>query len=309
MTDTKFGLMLAIFGDTASRKTFDRIGTVAETAGFDTVYAGDHVTFPEEMPDTYPFSRDGSPPPFFGPKQDIYDVFEVLSYLVAATDDLAVGTNACIVPYRRPAVLARNVLTLHALADGDFEFGVAPGWLRTEFEVLDVSFEDRGALTDEFLDLFTRAIETPELSFEGPFHSFQRTSFYPQPEDGGPRIWVGGKSGATIRRTAEYADGWSAYWDRPDDVATFRERLLTAWEDYDRAGTPDISVTRPVHVGTDTDLDTSRPLVGEPETIQADLEAYQEAGLTQFIVDFYAASVDAQAEQLRRFGDDVLPYV
>lgn len=304
-SEVEFGVMLSTFGDHASPEAFRRVATAAEDAGFDAVWAGDHISFPEEIPDAYPFSPSGESP--FHISQDAYDVFGILSHLAAVTDSVDLGTNTCIVPYRHPVVLARNALTVEALSDGRLDFGVAPGWMETEFEVLDVPFEERGSRTDEFLELFTRACEAGELAFEGPHHSFQRTGFHPIPDEPDrPKIWVGGRSGAAFRRVAQFGEGWTIFWDRPDDVAAARSRIMNAWSDFEREGDPEIAVVRATDVGPDPDRDPSKPLVGEPAAVAADVEAYAEAGTTRVVIDFYTTDIDEQVEQVRRFADGVI---
>jgi probable F420-dependent oxidoreductase len=303
-SEMDFGVMLSTFGDHASPEAFRRVATAAEGAGFDSVWAGDHVSLPAEIPDEYPFSPSGESP--FHVSQDTYDVFGVLSHLAAVTDTVDLGTNTCIVPYRHPVVLARNALTVEALSDGRFDFGVAPGWMETEFEVLDVPFEERGSRTDEFLEMFTRACEEGEISFDGPHHSFQETGFHPTPDDDGPTIWLGGKSGAAFRRTAQFGDGWTIFWDRPDAIAAGRERLMNAWTDFEREGDPEVAVIRATEVGDDTERDPEKPLVGEPEKIVEDIEAYADAGTTRVVIDFYTTDIDEQIEQVERFGDGVV---
>lgn len=280
-----------------------RLSRTAEESGLDAVVAGDHIAYPEEIPSDYEYSESGEPP--FDTTTPIFDVFQLFTHLAAITDEITLGTNICSVPYRHPIHLAKSCLTTHALSEGRFELGVAPGWLWSEFEALGVPFEERGARTDEFLELFERVREEEVTGFDGEFHSFDPVGFYPNPDPEIP-VLVGGKSGASIRRTAEYGDGWTSIWDKPDDVREVRERIMNAWTDFEREGEPDIVVTRPIHVGTDTKMDTDRFFVGEAESIVEDLEAYADAGATRINVDFYTTDVDVQTEQLERVGDRVI---
>lgn len=302
-SEPEFGVMLSTFGDHASPQAFRRMAKTAEYEGFDAVWAGDHISFPADIPEEYPFSPTGESP--FDISLDTYDVFAVLSHLAAVTDDVDLGTNTCIVPYRHPIVLTRNALTTEHLSDGRFDFGVAPGWMRTEFEVLDVPFEERGSRTDEFLTIFDRARTEGEFAFEGPHHSFQETGFHPTPDKGRPRMWIGGKSGASFRRVAEFGDGWTIFWDRPNEIAAARERIMNAWTDYDRDGEPEIAVIRALHVGEDTDRDSL--FTGAPNGIVESIEAYAEAGVTRVVFDFYTTDIDEQVEQVERFADRVMP--
>ncbi|ADB63230.1 Luciferase-like, subgroup (plasmid) [Haloterrigena turkmenica DSM 5511] len=305
-SDLEFGVMLSAtsndygIADEERPEIFRRTATAVEENGFDVLVAGDHIAYPDEIPSDYEFSQSGEPP--FDSDTSVYDVFQVLSHLAAITDDIALGTNVCAAPYRHPITLTKHVLTLESLSGGRADLGVAPGWLHTEFEALGVPFEERGSRTDEFLDIFRRACEEERLSYDGDHASFDTVGFHPSPSREIP-VWIGGHSGATFRRIAEYGNGWTTLWDRPDDVEQARDRILNAWTDYDRDGEPEIAVLRPVNVGGDGD----RILSGSADEIIDDLESYAAAGATRVIVDFYTTDVDEQLEQIRRLGEDVLP--
>lgn len=302
-SEPSIGVFLVTFGGPASPEAFARLAGAADGV-VETLCVGDHVTLPAEIPDEYPFSPTGESP--FSASQDAYDAFQVLSYLAGRTDDVRLGTNTAIAPYRHPVALAKQALTLDALTGGRFEFGLAPGWMRTEFEVLDVPFEERGTRTDEFLDLFDRVCGEGELSFEGPHHAFQKTGFHPRPvQEGGPPIWVGGRSGATFRRVGEHGTGWTIFPDGPAQVRSDVERLERAWAAHDRPGDPAVAVTLtdyPVHVGDGR-------IEGDREALVDRLGAYVDAGATRLFVMPQAVADDAEGclQFLEWVVDDVAP--
>lgn len=303
-TDPELGLFLVTFGGPADPETFRRLGTAADEQGLAALCVGDHVALPAEIPDEYPFSPTGESP--FHVEQDAYDAFQVLSFLASVTEDVRLGTNTAIVPYRHPVTLTKHALTLDALSEGRFEFGVAPGWMRTEFEVLDVPFEERGSRTDEFLDLFERACTEDRLSFDGPHHSFQEAGFHPRPvQEGGPPLWIGGLSGAAFRRVGEYGAGWTIFPESPDQVRSAVERVRAAWEDYDRAGDPGVAVTLNEYgVGVE-----DGEVTGDPEAFVDRLRAYVDAGATRVYVMPQAASrtTDDGVAFLEWVADEVAP--
>lgn len=151
-----------------------------------------------------------------------------LAYVAAITDDIAVRTNTCLPPLRHPVLLTKTALTLEAPSGGWGDAEVAPGWMENEFEVLDVPFEERSARTDKFLRLFDRARTKGVLAFEGEYYSFQETGIFPQSERGRLKIWVGSGSTNAFRRLAEFGDGWTTLWARPESVASQHVRLLRA---------------------------------------------------------------------------------
>jgi len=65
----------------------------------------------------------------------------------------------------------------------------------------------------------------------------------------------------------------------PQAIWSAQSELQAIWNDFNRDGTPGIAVTRSLYLNADTKRDTSRPMVGAPESIVADIEAYLEAGV------------------------------
>jgi len=308
MTDSlEFGIMLSAtsnaYGipDAKLPAVFRRSARTAEANGFDVVVAGDHVVYPDTIPSDYEYSSSGEPP--FNTDTSVYDVFQVLSHLAAVTDDIDLGTNVVAAPYRHPLVLTKNILSLDSLSAGRVDLGVAPGWLATEFDALDVPFAERGARTDEFLEIFELARENATASYEGEFHQFDAVGFHPRPAHDIP-VWIGGKSGAAIRRVGQFGTGWTTLWDHPSDVADTRKRIMQAWTDFNRTGDPEIAVLRPVNL--DAGADPDRLLSGGPESIIEDIESYREAGVTRLIVDFFTTDVDEQVALMNRFGDEII---
>jgi len=300
-----FGVVLPTIGPSISPDAQRRLLTTAADVGFDSAWVGDHVALPADVPAEYPFSKDGKPPEIIDISSDLYESLTTLSHLSAVTERLSFGTYACIAPLRNPVVLTKQVLTLQAVSDGRFHFGVTPGWLRTEYESVGVPYEERGTRTDEFLEMFRRACEEGAFAFEGTHHSFPETGFFPQPDER-PPVWIAGVSGASFRRLAEYGDGWLTMWDRPSDIAAQRKRIMNAWTDYDRDGDPRIALYRPMRP---TDEDSDRPLIGTPRSIADDIRAYADAGVTHIVVTPFVNNLDEQVAELEMFGSEVLSLV
>ncbi|MFP4625648.1 MAG: TIGR03619 family F420-dependent LLM class oxidoreductase [Natronomonas sp.] len=303
--DLEFGAFLVTFGTDVTPDSFARAAREAERVGFDAVCVGDHIALPANIPETYPFSKSGRSP--FDIGQNVYEAFQVLSFIAAETDELALATNTTIVPYRHPVELVRHVLTLDSLSNGRFELGAAPGWLSTEFDVLDVPFEDRGPLTDEFLAIFDRALGESEFGFDGTYHDFERIGFYPRPVDDGPTVWIGGDSGAAIRRVAEFGDGWTIFPESPAAVTDGLERIQRAWADFERAGDPDVSVALP---RLEFGMEDGSPMGDEAELVEH-LAEYADAGATRIYIfpqEMAATSAD-QAALFEYFADEIAPLI
>jgi probable F420-dependent oxidoreductase len=306
LSSIEFMPTIRTFGPHASPTAFREVAQAAEAEGFAGVTVGEHVTFPERISES-PFSESGDAPDHFDSSEQAYTALEVLSYLVALTEDLTLAMSMSLPSLHNPVEFTKEVFTVDALSAGRVDLGVAPGWLETEFEVLDVPFSERGARLDDFLQIFTKACSTPEFAYSGKTYSFQKTGFHPIPErDGGPPVWIGGTSGASLRRTAEFGEGFVVVWERPDEIADLRDRVMNAWRDFDRDGEPGIGVSRPFYVASPDESAPDRPFMGEPASIVADIEAFHDVGVTRFDLAFPTGDPAGQVEQLERFSDGVL---
>ena len=134
----------------------------------------------------------------------------MLAFLAGQTSRIGLGTSVMIVPHRNPLVAAKSIATLDVLSGGRVILGVGVGWLREEFEVLDLPpFDERGAVTDEYLRAFIELWTSDNPSFHGKYVQFDDISFLPKPvQKPHPPIWIGGESRPAIRRAAQLGNGW-----------------------------------------------------------------------------------------------------
>ncbi len=298
--------VLQTVGREVSSSDIERTTVLAEEHGFDALVVGDHVALPVEASDTYPWTPEGAVPSLYDADSECYDAFEVLSYAAGMTDDVRLATNVCVAPLRHPVVLTKLALTLDALSGGRVELGVSVGWLREEYEVLGVPYDERGARTDEFLELFELAQTNDRFAFDGEFHSFPETGFRPRPaSSGSPSVWIGGTSGAALRRLGRFGDGLVTVWERPSEVRELKERMQRAWTDYEREGTPALSVMRPASIDPATDSD--RPLFGSADDVIEDVYRYADAGATRLVLDFLTMPAQETHRQLELFGELIIP--
>lgn len=300
----QFGYAIPGYGTYERPDAWKEIGRVAEESGFDTLWTGSHITIPEDIDyEEYQFGV----PDWADISNPSLDVFEKFSYIAASTEDIHMATNICIAPLYHPILLMKKALTVSVLSDGRFELGVGSGWLRSEFEVLDAPYKTRGPHTDEFLELFHQVFEDEgETSFGGEHINFRKTGFHPVPGEK-PKVWIGGTSGAALRRTAEFGDGWTVVEYSASEVGDMRDRLMNAWTDYDREGAPEISARCRVHVGDGGEGMPEGAATGDPDSVIDSLEAYADAGTTELVVATGTDSLEEELEQIQRIGDEVIP--
>ena len=98
-------------------------------------------------------------------------------------------------------------------------FGTGIGWIREEFEVLDVPWEQRGARMDECIAVIRRLWSEERVEHRGRFYTFDEVGFQPKPVNGSIPVLVGGEAPAALRRAARIGDGWVGLTETPESAA------------------------------------------------------------------------------------------
>ena len=186
------------------------LGDEAERRGFDGGWCNEHP-IPAHEPDyEWPPGR-----PWKLVKWSYvpsYGVQTTLAYIAGRTKRVRLGCSVHPMPYYNPIMLAKSIATLDQLSDGRAILGTAVGWNRQEMEALGFNdFEERGAYTDESIEVI-RTLWTEKVpSFKGRWTNFGEVDFEPKPvQKPHPPIWIGGESKPTIRRVAKYGVGLAA---------------------------------------------------------------------------------------------------
>ena len=227
----KFGLAFAssvgIEGDVALE-----ICRAAEQLGFESVWGGEHVVLPTVIESAYPYSADGKIPAL--PDTPIPDPLIWLAFVAAAAPTLRLGTCILIVPQRNPLVLAKEIATLDRLSGGRVELGIGVGWLREEFEALDVPWDRRGARNDEYIAAMRALWAGPHAEFHGEFVDFAPVTCSPRPVQPSIPILVGGDTPTALRRAARIADGYFPGEGNPAKLGALIANLRVVAEQHDR---------------------------------------------------------------------------
>ena len=133
-----------------------------------------------------------------------------LAMAASATRRLRLHTNVYVLPYRNPFLAAKALASVDVLSGGRLILGVAAGYLRPEFAALGVDFESRGAALDASLETIRRVWTETSIAGEGDGWRARSVTALPQPASP-PPVWVGGNSGAALRRAVRLGQGWSPF--------------------------------------------------------------------------------------------------
>jgi len=221
----RIGVSLPNVGIDHGKETLLPVAEAAERLGFDSVWAAHHVVLPYERESRYPYQRSGTEVAMT-PGMQWLDPIVTLSAIAAVSERVRLGTSVFVLPYRDPVTLAAELAALDVLSEGRLVLGVGVGWMREEFEAIGIPAAERGARTDEHLQVMKTLWSEDPASFEGRFTRFENVVLATTPRtEGGPPIWIGGNTDAALRRALRFGSGWHGFEVFPEEIADLRERL------------------------------------------------------------------------------------
>jgi probable F420-dependent oxidoreductase len=196
------------------------------------------------------------------------DAFVLFGFLAGVCPSVGFSTEVMILAQRQAVLVAKQAASLATLCGERFRFGIGIGWNPVEFRGLGMDFTNRGARSEEQVQVMQALWAQDHVAFKGRWHEIDDAGINPRPPSGRVPLWFGGHAQATIRRLAKYGDGWM-YLNHPAGEEALRDfdALRNAWATEGRRGEPGLSVR--VSAGS-----------GTPDDWRQTVEFWQRAGVT-----------------------------
>jgi probable F420-dependent oxidoreductase len=256
----KFGLFAINYGTCADPEIAIRVAQHAETAGFESVWTGEHLVLPDPQPANFTFP----------PTLPLLDTVVALSLVAANTSAITLGSGIIVLPLRNPVVLAKELASLDVVSGGRLVVGVGAGYVAAEFDAVGVSMTERGRRMDDAIDAMRALWSMDHPRHDGPFVSFTGVDAHPRPvQRPGPSIVIGGESPGALRRAIIRGNGWYGFNIDPPLARQCVDALATLASQHERPpelGELELTITP---VGT---LD--RPIV----------EYYEQLGIDRLVL-------------------------
>lgn len=238
---------------------FDRGTASAQIAhaphpGYHKLFAPDHLTLGLIMPlETYPnapaptmeghlamakkadesgfsalWMRDV---PLYDPNYgDVGQIFDPLIYIAALatiTHSIALGTAGIVLPFREPAILAKQVASLDHLSGGRMMLGLSSGDRPSEYPFFGIDFETRGDRFRDGYGIFRALTDQKFPIFESPRFGTARgyLDLIPKPPHGRTPSIAIGRSQQSIEWIAKHMDGFIT----PAPPADLLPSLVSEW--------------------------------------------------------------------------------
>ncbi len=251
-----------------------RIARAADALGYDHLTCSEHVAVPVDVAATR-----GS---------RYWDPLATLGYLAAVTERIRLAVSVVVLGYHHPLAIVKRYGTLDQVSGGRLVLGVGVGSLAEEFELLGASFSDRGDRADESLRVLRATLSTERSSYHGPYHEWSDMIVEPCAVQARVPLWVGGRSGRSLRRAVALGDGWAPFGLSVPQIGALLDaaRATTAWTERARPLDVILQSQRAFDPG------------GSPEATAAEVEALCSAGATGLALRFVHHSPDHYIEQL-----------
>ncbi|PZG01221.1 LLM class flavin-dependent oxidoreductase [Micromonospora endophytica] len=165
----------------------------------------------------------------------------VLSAVAAATHRIRLVTSVLLAPLHTNHLLfAKSILTLdHIAGPHRLQLGLAAGFRQDDFTTSGVEYTRRGAQLDALVGVLHDAFN-------------DRAGInLPPATPGGPPLFFGGTSAASIRRVATRGTGWLAGTASVKDLIEFVPRLSDAWTAHGRVDSPRVVTAAMFAIGPD----------------------------------------------------------
>jgi probable F420-dependent oxidoreductase len=278
----EIGLNLPVAHPSVTPEILRAVAVAAEAKGFVELYLGEHVVLFDKPTDDYPSSKDGEA--FFPASAPLPDPLVTHAFIAACTTRVRLATGVMLLPQRNPVYTAKHVATLDWLSGGRFDCCFGLGWSTEEFEACDVPWAERGARAEDYIGVMRSLWSDPVSSYSGRFYNLKPCRQYPKPaQRPHPPLWFGGWTDAALSRAARLGDGWYGFDLAADAAAERIAQLRTLLAEQGRA-----SDSVKISIGG-----YSR----QPQTL-AELRAYRDAGVEQFVFSLTEAEPGRMLEQL-----------
>lgn len=206
-------LFLPPFDAMADPRHLAVIGVAAEQAGWDGIFLWDHLLYSE-------------------PVRDILDPWICLAAIAASTERIQLGPMVTPLARRRPAVVARQAVTLDHLSGGRLILGFGLGDDGRAGELARFGEQTdpvaRAQALDEALSVTTALISGDEVRHAGPWYVADQVRFLPPPvRPGGIPVWIGGRypRRAPLRRAVRYDGVFTIDFSSPAELSQWTAEI------------------------------------------------------------------------------------
>jgi probable F420-dependent oxidoreductase len=284
----KLGVALPIVDIGGEPAPLREFAQAAEAIGYHGIAAPDHVLGVNiESRPGWTQSRARS--------TDLYhDPFVLFGFLAGCTGFGDFSTQVLILAQRQTVLVAKQAACLDVLSGGRFRLGIGVGWNEVEFVGLNQNFRNRGRRSEEQVAVMRALWAEPHVAFNGRWHTIADAGINPRPEGRKIPLWYGGHADVTLRRCAQWGDGWMPLAYPPGDEA--QAAIITLRRYAEEAGRD------PAAIGIDTRVSAG---AGDEAQWREEVRLWKSLGATHLTLANYYEGGHIHRIAGRSLGDHI----
>jgi alkanesulfonate monooxygenase SsuD/methylene tetrahydromethanopterin reductase-like flavin-dependent oxidoreductase (luciferase family) len=231
---------------------------------------------------------------FADPAAPWYEGWTLLAALATQTKTIRIGILSAT-PWRNPAFLSRQAMTVDHISNGRLDLGLgagAPGDVDISYAMTgtpDYPPKERVDRFREIVEIVDQLLRNPETTYTGQYYQIKGTIINPLPiQKPRPPLMIGGNGPRMLKIAARYADTWNTFGgiqikSFEEMLALTRERNLRLDRYCAEFERDPATLRRSVLIYTHEEYQKIYSIPGAFEEI---VKRYQEIGITE-IVFFY----------------------
>src|SRR5882757_747873 len=169
---------------------------IAQDVGFDGLWTGDNLRN----------ARD--------PQIPVHDGPTIIAAWAATTSRIRVGLLIANMAYRRPAVLAKQAISIDHVSGGRFDLGIGSGLWPADHAMAGVPFwapRERAARLAEFVGVVDRLLAGDTADHDGEYYPHHDAALSPAPRQARIPIIVAANGPKALAVAAEHGEGWVTF--------------------------------------------------------------------------------------------------
>lgn len=266
-----------------------------ESLGFDSVWLADHFTDPVFHTGHW------------------FESWTLLASLAVVTERIRIGTLVSSMPLRRPAVLARQALTIDHISNGRLELGLGTGGSRDPVHnmlgIEDWVGSERVERFKDQIEVIDRLLRHDVSSYNGKFYKLNEATMNPETiQKPRPPLVIAAMGKSMLKIAAKYADTWNSFgsedWRTPaEKILENTKKRVELMEKYcDEIGRNPETLRRSLLFYSRH----GRTILDSEENFRNVINQYKEIGINEFII-YYPFFDSKQIENIKLIANDVIP--
>ncbi len=266
-----------------------------ESLGFDSVWLADHFTDPVFHTGHW------------------FESWTLLASLAVVTERIRIGTLVSSMPLRRPAVLARQALTIDHISNGRLELGLGTGGSRDPVHnmlgIEDWVGSERVERFKDQIEVIDRLLRHDVSSYNGKFYKLNEATMNPQTiQKPRPPLVIAAMGKSMLKIAAKYADTWNSFgsedWRTPaEKILENTKKRVELMEKYcDEIGRNPETLRRSLLFYSRH----GRTILDSEETFRNVINQYKEIGINEFIL-YFPFFDSKQIDNIKIIAKDVIP--